>query len=120
MCGKLFCAGGMEMPRDGSLVTFGSCKASFPRNEAVDPGMILEGTKCGPGMVSRAKLFSLVCSFFGLSGIISSSTTQHFKQGRLNWTLNYCSSNLLYLLPYIYHKSLESKQELLSFQFPYV
>uniref|UniRef100_A0A8B9FQ88 ADAM metallopeptidase domain 28 n=1 Tax=Amazona collaria TaxID=241587 RepID=A0A8B9FQ88_9PSIT len=51
MCGKLFCAGGNEMPRDGSLVTFESCKASFPRNGEADPGMILNGTKCGNGMV---------------------------------------------------------------------
>lgn len=53
MCGKLFCSGGREMPQDGSLVTFGSCKASFPRNGEADPGMILDGTKCGNGMVSR-------------------------------------------------------------------
>ncbi|KAF1468187.1 Disintegrin and metalloproteinase domain-containing protein 28, partial [Eudyptula minor novaehollandiae] len=51
MCGKLFCTGGREMPQDGSLVTFESCKASFPRNGEVDPGMILDGTKCGNGMV---------------------------------------------------------------------
>ncbi|KAJ7424337.1 hypothetical protein WISP_29084 [Willisornis vidua] len=51
LCGKLFCSGGREMPRDGSLVTFDSCKASFSRNGEVDPGMILDGTKCGNGMV---------------------------------------------------------------------
>ncbi|XP_074973643.1 zinc metalloproteinase-disintegrin-like NaMP [Phalacrocorax aristotelis] len=51
MCGKLFCTGGNEMPRDGSLVAFQSCKASFPRNGEADPGMILDGTKCGNGMV---------------------------------------------------------------------
>ncbi|NWH78344.1 ADA28 protein, partial [Piaya cayana] len=51
MCGKLFCTGGKEMPEDGSLVSFESCKASFPRNGEADPGMILDGTKCGDGMV---------------------------------------------------------------------
>ncbi|KAM9368709.1 disintegrin and metalloproteinase domain-containing protein 28 [Phaethornis superciliosus] len=51
MCGKLFCTGGKEMPRDGSMVAFDSCKASFPRNGEEDPGMILNGTKCGNGMV---------------------------------------------------------------------
>ncbi|NXT86063.1 ADA28 protein, partial [Zapornia atra] len=51
MCGKLFCTGGRELPRDGNLVTFGSCKASFPRSGDTDPGMILDGTKCGNGMV---------------------------------------------------------------------
>ncbi|NWR94112.1 ADA28 protein, partial [Furnarius figulus] len=51
LCGKLFCSGGREMPREGSLVTFDTCKASFPRNGEVDPGMILDGTKCGNGMV---------------------------------------------------------------------
>ncbi|XP_025978185.1 zinc metalloproteinase-disintegrin-like NaMP isoform X1 [Dromaius novaehollandiae] len=51
MCGKLFCAGGKEMPLYGSLVTFESCKASFPSHGEADPGMILSGTKCGNGMV---------------------------------------------------------------------
>ncbi|NXD15408.1 ADA28 protein, partial [Nothocercus nigrocapillus] len=51
MCGKLFCAGGREMPLYGSLVTFESCKASFPNHGEADPGMILNGTKCGDGMV---------------------------------------------------------------------
>ncbi|OXB74834.1 UNVERIFIED_CONTAM: hypothetical protein H355_000094 [Colinus virginianus] len=39
------------MPTYGSLVTFESCKASFPRNGEPDLGMILNGTKCGDGMV---------------------------------------------------------------------
>ncbi|XP_017682762.1 PREDICTED: disintegrin and metalloproteinase domain-containing protein 28 [Lepidothrix coronata] len=52
LCGKLFCSGGREMPREGSLVTVNSCKASFPKNgDDEDPGMILDGTKCGNGMV---------------------------------------------------------------------
>ena len=51
MCGKLYCSGGWEMPSYGSLVTFESCKASFPRNGDTDLGMILNGTKCGDGMV---------------------------------------------------------------------
>nr|XP_038022922.1 zinc metalloproteinase-disintegrin-like ohanin isoform X2 [Anas platyrhynchos] len=51
MCGKLFCTGGQEMPTYGSLVTFESCKASFPRDGEGDLGMILNGTKCGDGMV---------------------------------------------------------------------
>ncbi|NWH39897.1 ADA28 protein, partial [Chloropsis hardwickii] len=51
MCGKLYCSGGREMPRDGSLLTFNSCKGSFPRSGEEDPGMILDGTKCGNGMV---------------------------------------------------------------------
>ncbi|NXP81753.1 ADA28 protein, partial [Ramphastos sulfuratus] len=55
MCGKLFCTGGKEMPRDGNLVTFESCKASFPSSGVDDPGMILDGTKCGNGMVSRGE-----------------------------------------------------------------
>lgn len=41
------------MPRDMSLVTFDSCKASFSRNGEADAGMVLDGTKCGNGMVSR-------------------------------------------------------------------
>ncbi|XP_027760927.1 disintegrin and metalloproteinase domain-containing protein 28 [Empidonax traillii] len=51
MCGKLFCSGGREMPREGSLVTFDSCKASFSKTGDEDPGMVLDGTKCGNGMV---------------------------------------------------------------------
>ncbi|XP_032568444.1 disintegrin and metalloproteinase domain-containing protein 28 [Chiroxiphia lanceolata] len=52
LCGKLFCSGGREMPREGSLVTVNSCKASFPKNgDDEDLGMILDGTKCGNGMV---------------------------------------------------------------------
>ncbi|NXX39128.1 ADA28 protein, partial [Tricholaema leucomelas] len=51
MCGKLFCTGGKEMPHEGNLVTFESCKASVPRSGVDDPGMILDGTKCGNGMV---------------------------------------------------------------------
>ncbi|KAI1230089.1 hypothetical protein IHE44_0010479, partial [Lamprotornis superbus] len=51
MCGKLYCSGGREMPRDGSLLSFSSCKGSFPRGGEEDPGMILDGTKCGNGMV---------------------------------------------------------------------
>ncbi|XP_051496860.1 disintegrin and metalloproteinase domain-containing protein 28 [Apus apus] len=51
MCGKLFCTGGKEMPQDGNMLTFGSCKSSFPKNGEADPGMILNGTKCGNGMV---------------------------------------------------------------------
>ncbi|NXE71052.1 ADA28 protein, partial [Calcarius ornatus] len=51
MCGKLFCSGGREMPRDGSLLSFRTCKGSFPRGGEDDPGMILDGTKCGNGMV---------------------------------------------------------------------
>ncbi|KFO71592.1 Disintegrin and metalloproteinase domain-containing protein 28, partial [Cuculus canorus] len=51
MCGKLFCTGGKDMPEDGSLVSFESCKASFPGNGEADSGMILDGTKCGDGMV---------------------------------------------------------------------
>ncbi|NXQ20251.1 ADA28 protein, partial [Peucedramus taeniatus] len=50
MCGKLYCSGGREMPRDGSLLSFNSCKGSFSRS-GEDPGMILDGTKCGNGMV---------------------------------------------------------------------
>lgn len=83
MCGKLFCAGGQEMPRDGSLVTFESCKASFPRNGGADPGMILNGTKCGDGMVSREELFSLFFSSFGFAYIVSSFTRQErFLKGK--------------------------------------
>uniref|UniRef100_A0A8D2QD59 Uncharacterized protein n=1 Tax=Zonotrichia albicollis TaxID=44394 RepID=A0A8D2QD59_ZONAL len=52
LCGKLFCSGGREMPRDGSLLSFRACKGSFSRGGGDDPGMILDGTKCGNGMVS--------------------------------------------------------------------
>lgn len=47
------------MPRDGSLLSFSSCKGSFPRGGEEDPGMILDGTKCGNGMVSGEELFPL-------------------------------------------------------------
>uniref|UniRef100_A0A098LWW8 Metalloproteinase, ADAM28-like protein n=1 Tax=Opheodrys aestivus TaxID=186591 RepID=A0A098LWW8_9SAUR len=49
-CGKLYCIGGSEMPVGGSLVEFGSCRASFAKNEP-DVGMVDPGTKCGEGMV---------------------------------------------------------------------
>lgn len=67
MCGKLFCSGGREMPQEGSLLSFSSCKGSFPRSGEDDPGMILDGTKCGNGMVSAqfslypSPSFSCVC-----------------------------------------------------------
>ncbi|NXH79946.1 ADA28 protein, partial [Edolisoma coerulescens] len=51
MCGKLFCTGGREMPRDGNLLIFDSCKSSFLKGGKEDSGMILDGTKCGNGMV---------------------------------------------------------------------
>lgn len=92
MCGKLFCTGGKDMPRDGSMVVFESCKASFPRNGEVDSGMILDGTKCGNGMVSKEKLFFLF--FFPLLSVLLISLAllpdkKDFKQRRrLNWTLN--------------------------------
>ncbi|KAM3830883.1 zinc metalloproteinase-disintegrin-like NaMP [Vipera latastei] len=50
-CGKLYCIGGSKMPSAGSLVTFESCKGSFPRGDAKDVGMVDPGTKCGEGMV---------------------------------------------------------------------
>jgi len=88
MCGKLFCTGGNEMPQDGSLVTFEACKASFPRSGEVDPGMILDGTKCGNGMVSREKLLSLVFPLFQscLYHLLLYQTRKILKQGRLKWT----------------------------------
>lgn len=71
MCGKLFCTGGQEMPTYGSLVTFESCKASFPRDGEGDLGMILNGTKCGDGMVSRDFYFFFFISSLFQSYIIS-------------------------------------------------
>lgn len=62
------------MPSYGSLVSFESCKASFPRNGDTDLGMILNGTKCGDGMVSREKNFSPY--FFSLSALVSSLAKQ--------------------------------------------
>lgn len=64
MCGKLYCSGGTEMPREGSLLAFRSCKGSFPRSGEEDPGMILDGTKCGNGMVSAEWLFLLSFPLF--------------------------------------------------------
>lgn len=75
MCGKLYCSGGQEMPTYGSLVTFESCKASFPRNGDTDLGMILNGTKCGDGMVSRGKKTTPPC-FFPLSVLLTSWAKQ--------------------------------------------
>uniref|UniRef100_A0A6J0SQD1 Zinc metalloproteinase-disintegrin-like NaMP n=1 Tax=Pogona vitticeps TaxID=103695 RepID=A0A6J0SQD1_9SAUR len=50
-CGKLYCTGGSRMPSTGSLVSFDSCKASFPSKGQEDGGMVSYGTKCGEGMV---------------------------------------------------------------------
>ncbi|XP_063166975.1 zinc metalloproteinase-disintegrin-like NaMP isoform X2 [Candoia aspera] len=50
-CGKLYCTGGSRMPSTGSLVSFDSCKGSFPGNNQEDVGMVGPGTKCGEGMV---------------------------------------------------------------------
>ncbi|XP_063167432.1 zinc metalloproteinase-disintegrin-like ohanin [Candoia aspera] len=50
-CGKLYCTGGSQMPFTGNLVSFLSCKGSFPRNNHEDVGMVGPGTKCGEGMV---------------------------------------------------------------------
>lgn len=58
------------MPTYGSLVTFESCKASFPRDGEGDLGMILNGTKCGDGMVSRDFIYLFLPSF-SLAYIIS-------------------------------------------------
>lgn len=90
MCGKLYCAGGQEMPLYGSLVTFESCKASFPRNGEGDLGMILNGTKCGDGMVSR----DFFLSYFFLFSVLLISLAflpdkKDFKPGRLKWTQSF-------------------------------
>ncbi|XP_075767185.1 zinc metalloproteinase-disintegrin-like NaMP [Pelodiscus sinensis] len=51
-CGKLFCTGGSRMPTDGNLLSFDSCKGSFPNNNNnEDTGMVATGTKCGDEMV---------------------------------------------------------------------
>ncbi|XP_060106793.1 zinc metalloproteinase-disintegrin-like NaMP [Heteronotia binoei] len=50
-CGKLYCTGGSRMPSTGSLVSFDSCKGSFPSKGEEDNGMVAPGTKCGEGMV---------------------------------------------------------------------
>ncbi|KAM6431626.1 zinc metalloproteinase-disintegrin-like NaMP [Liasis olivaceus] len=51
-CGKLYCTGGSRMPSTGSLVSFHTCKGSFPtyKNQK-DAGMVGPGTKCGEEMV---------------------------------------------------------------------
>lgn len=64
------------MPTYGSLVTFESCKASFPRNGDTDLGMILNGTKCGDGMVSRGKKNSFSPYLFPLSVLVTSLAKQ--------------------------------------------
>ncbi|KAL7981399.1 hypothetical protein Chor_002295, partial [Crotalus horridus] len=61
-CGKLYCIGGSKMPSAGSLVSFESCKGSFPRGNAEDVGMVDPGTKCGEGMVSKRLLLISVCN----------------------------------------------------------
>ncbi|XP_061448319.1 zinc metalloproteinase-disintegrin-like NaMP isoform X2 [Rhineura floridana] len=50
-CGKLYCTGGSRMPSIGSLVSFDTCKGSFPSKGQEDGGMVAPGTKCGEGMV---------------------------------------------------------------------
>uniref|UniRef100_A0A670JT89 ADAM metallopeptidase domain 28 n=1 Tax=Podarcis muralis TaxID=64176 RepID=A0A670JT89_PODMU len=50
-CGKLYCTGGSRMPSTGSLVSFDTCKGSFPGKDQEDGGMVATGTKCGEGMV---------------------------------------------------------------------
>ncbi|XP_067399806.1 zinc metalloproteinase-disintegrin-like ohanin [Emydura macquarii macquarii] len=50
-CGKLFCTGGSRMPTGGNLLSFDSCKGSFPNNGNEDTGMVATGTKCDIGMV---------------------------------------------------------------------
>uniref|UniRef100_A0A8C4WKC3 ADAM metallopeptidase domain 28 n=1 Tax=Gopherus evgoodei TaxID=1825980 RepID=A0A8C4WKC3_9SAUR len=50
-CGKLFCTGGSRMPTAGNLLSFDSCKGSFPNDNNEDTGMVAAGTKCGNGMV---------------------------------------------------------------------
>ncbi|CAM4702089.1 unnamed protein product [Lepidochelys olivacea] len=50
-CGKLFCTGGSRMPTAGNLLSFDSCKGSFPNDNNEDTGMVAAGTKCGDGMV---------------------------------------------------------------------
>ncbi|XP_074838116.1 disintegrin and metalloproteinase domain-containing protein 28 [Carettochelys insculpta] len=50
-CGKLFCTGGSQMPAEGNLLSFDSCKGSFLNNDDEDSGMVMTGTKCGDGMV---------------------------------------------------------------------
>lgn len=40
------------MPSIGSLVSFDSCKGSFPSKGQEDSGMVSPGTKCGDAMVS--------------------------------------------------------------------
>ncbi|XP_043358928.1 zinc metalloproteinase-disintegrin-like NaMP isoform X4 [Dermochelys coriacea] len=50
-CGKLFCTGGSRMPTAGNLLSFDSCKGSFPNDNNEDAGMVAAGTKCGDGMV---------------------------------------------------------------------
>lgn len=44
------------MPSTGSLVSFDTCKGSFPSNkDQEDGGMVASGTKCGEGMVSEGR-----------------------------------------------------------------
>ncbi|KAG8141317.1 putative Metalloprotein, partial [Naja naja] len=50
-CGRLYCTGGSDMPSNGNLLEFLSCRASFPPKDAEDVGMVHPGTKCGEGMV---------------------------------------------------------------------
>lgn len=89
MCGKLFCTGGQEMPTYGSLVTFESCKASFPRDGEGDLGMILNGTKCGDGMVSR-DFFFLFLPSFSLISLAFLPDKKDFKPERLKWMWSFC------------------------------
>lgn len=77
------------MPTYGSLVTFESCKASFPRDGEGDLGMILNGTKCGDGMVSR-DFFFLFLPSFSLISLAFLPDKKDFKPERLKWMWSFC------------------------------
>lgn len=50
------------MPTAGNLLSFDSCKGSFPNDNNEDTGMVAAGTKCGDGMVSERSFYPPVVS----------------------------------------------------------
>ncbi|XP_059551941.1 disintegrin and metalloproteinase domain-containing protein 28 [Myotis daubentonii] len=48
ICGKLFCQGGSDnLPWEGRIVTFLTCKTFEPEDSSEEIGMVANGTKCG-------------------------------------------------------------------------
>ncbi|XP_030623982.1 zinc metalloproteinase-disintegrin-like brevilysin H2a [Chanos chanos] len=54
MCGSLFCSGGKEEPNHGIKMEVDNCKATISTDPRSDYGQVLNGTKCGEGLVCNS------------------------------------------------------------------